>query len=109
MRTKALFTQKQPQYRYFRVNPIRADIFIYNYIRDVLDEDTGTTLYEHEFDQFTVKPSEITEDMIKNNPMSYMDYIAPVEKTYAEKLADAENSITELQLALVDLCESVGV
>ena len=26
-----------------------------------------------------------------------------------EKLADAENSITELQLALVELCESVGV
>ena len=66
-------------------------------------------MYEHEFNQFTVKPSDITEDMIKKNPMSYMDYIAPVEKTDAEKLADAENSITELQLALVELCESVGV
>lgn len=109
MRTKALFTQKQPQYRYFRVNPIRADIFIYNYIRDVLDEETGTTLYEHEFNQFTVKPSDITEDMIKENPQKYMDYVAPVEKSDAEKSADAENSITELQLALVELCESVGV
>lgn len=109
MRTKALFTQKQPQYRYFRVNPIRADIFIYNYIRDVLDEETGTTLYEHEFNQFTINPSDITEDMIKKNPMIYMDYVAPVEKSDAEKLADAENSITELQLALVELCESVGV
>ena len=68
-----------------------------------------SSLYEHEFNQFTVKPSDITEDMIKKNPMSYMDYIAPVEKTDAEKLADAENSITELQLALVELCESIGV
>lgn len=109
MRTKALFTEKQPSYRYFKVNPIRADIFIYNYIRDVLDEETGTTLYEHEFNQFTVKPSDITEDMIKENPLKYMDYIAPVEKTDVEKLADAENSITELQLALIELCESVGV
>ena len=108
MRTKALFTQKQPQYRYFRVNPIRADIFIYNYIRDVLDEETGATLYEHELNQFTINPSDITEDMIKKNPMNYMDYIAPVEKTDAEKLADAENSITELQMALCDLYESVG-
>lgn len=33
----------------------------------------------------------------------------PVKKTDAEKLADAENSITELQIALVELCESVGV
>lgn len=47
--------------------------------------------------------------MIKKNPMNYMDYVAPVEKSDAEKLADAENSITELQLALVELCESVGV
>lgn len=104
-----MFTEKQPPYRYFKVNPIRADIFIYIYTKDVLDEETGTTLYEHEFNQFTVKPSDITEDMIKKNPMSYMDYIAPVEKTDAEKLADAENSITELQLALVELCESIGV
>ena len=47
--------------------------------------------------------------MIKKNPMIYRDYVAPVEKSDAEKLADAENSITELQLALVELCESVGV
>ena len=109
MRTKALFTQKQPSYRYFKVNPIRADIFIYNFLKEVTDEETGTTLYEHEFNQFTVSHSEITEDMIKKNPMSYMDYVAPVEKSDAEKLADTENSITELQLALVELCESVGV
>lgn len=109
MRTKALFTEKQPQYRYFKVNPIRADIFIYNYIRDVTDEETGTTLYEHEFNQFTINPSNITENTIKENPLKYMDYVAPVEKSDAEKLADAENSITELQLALVELCESVGV
>lgn len=109
MRTKALLTEKQPPYRYFKVNDVRADIFIYSYTKDVLDEETASTLYEHEFNQFTVKPSEITEDMIKKNPMSYMDYVAPVEKSDAEKLADAENSITELQLALVELCESVGV
>lgn len=109
MRTKALFTEKQPLYRYFKVNDVRADIFIYNYIRDVLDEETGSTLYEHEFNQFTIKPSEITEDMIKENPLKYMDYVAHVEKSDAEKLADAENSITDLQLALVELCESVGV
>ena len=109
MRAKALFTQKQPLYRYFKVNDVRVDIFIYNYLKDVLDEETGTTLYEHEFNQFTVRPADIAEDMIKKNPMNYMDYIAPVEKTDAEKLADAENSITELQLALVELCESVGV
>lgn len=109
MRTKALFTDKQPSYRYFKVNDVRADIFIYNYTKDVLDEETGTTLYEHEFNQFTVKPSDITEDMIKENPLKYMDYVAPVEKSDAEKLADTENSITELQLALVELCESVGV
>lgn len=88
---------------------MRADIFIYNYTKDVLDEETDRTLYEYEFNQFTVKPSKITEDMIKKNPMNYMDYVAPVEKSDEEKLADAENSITELQLALVELCESVGV
>lgn len=106
---KALFTEKQPLYRYFKVSPIRADIFIYNYLKDVIDEETGSTLYEHEFNQFTVKPSEITENMIKENPLKYMDYVAPVEKSDAEKLADAENSITELQMALCDLYESVGV
>lgn len=109
MRTKALFTEKQPLYRYFKVNDVRADIFIYSYTKDVIDEETGSTLYEHEFNQFTVKPEEITEDMIKENPMKYMDYVAPVEKSDVEKLAAAENSITELQLALVELCESVGV
>lgn len=109
MRTKALFTEKQPPYRYFKVNDVRADIFIYNYLKDVLDEETGSTLYEHEFNQFTINPSDITEEMIKKNPMNYMDYVAPVEKSDTEKLADAENSITDLQLALVELCESVGV
>lgn len=109
MKAKAMFTEKQPLYRYFKVSPIRADIFVYKYLKDVIDEETGTTLYEHEFNQFTVKPSEITEEMIKENPLKYMDYVAPVEKSDAEKLADAENNITELQMALCDLYESVGV
>ena len=108
MRAKVLFTEKQPQYRYFKVNDVRADIFIYSYTKDVLDEETGSTLYEHEFNQFTINPSDITEDMIKENPLKYMDYVAPVKKSDAEKLADAENSITELQMALCDLYESVG-
>lgn len=93
MQTVAQFMNKQPDYDYFKVNEKRADVFIYEFIEEIdstemnmniaFDEDGNrieteapqeSHVYSYRVNIFTVNPKEITEEMIKENPMKYMNY-----------------------------------
>ena len=100
MQNLAEFTEKQPDYRYFKVNDERADIFIYKFIEEIdsngigggsisFDEEGNVInvevnednhVYSYKVNCFTVDPNEITEEMIKENPLDYIDYVKPTEE-----------------------------
>lgn len=95
---KANFTEKQPDYRYFPLADGNADIFIYSYI----GENTETTdefesvVYEYDINEFRVSQSMITEDMVKANPMKYLDYKPVSPPTDHERLEAMEQAFMEL-------------
>ena len=98
------FTEKQPTYRYFPLSDGSADVFIYDYIGEKInpieqvnyhieyDEELGQevekreasmgeqVVYQYNVFFFNCSQKEITEDMIKENPMDYFGY----EKTSEE-------------------------
>lgn len=152
MQNLAEFTEKQPDYRYFKVNDERADIFIYEFVEekevpqmetihpeevedDVVSEGDIALLsddelydkfvdvvvdktndneeevvtpteekhytYIYKVNTFTVNPFEITEEMIKENPLDYIDYVKPTEEVEQDEyLLDLDYRITCLELGL---------
>lgn len=92
---KANFTEKQPEYRYFPLADGKADVFIYSYIGEST-ETTDNVLYEYDMNEFRVPQNLITEEMIKANPMKYLDYKPVSPPTDHERLEAMEQAFMEL-------------
>ena len=95
MPTRTEFSEKQPEYRYFPLNNGYADVFIYKFIEELTNEEDGSVSYVYEMNEFRVKQDEITEEMVKNNPLKWIDYkkIEYSDKERIEALEDALNSL----------------
>ena len=95
---KATFTEKQPNYRYFPLADGNADIFIYSYIGEST-ETTGeseSVVYEYDMNEFRVPQNLITEDMVKANPMKYLEYKPISVPTDHERLEAMEQALIEI-------------
>lgn len=118
MQTIAQFMNKQPDYDYFKVNEKRADVFIYELIEEIdstemniaFDEDGNRIetevpqerhVYSYRVNSFTVHPKEITEEMIKENPIKYMNYDVikyTQEELDNQSIIDIDYRVTCLEL-----------
>lgn len=94
---KATFTEKQPEYRYFPLADGKADIFIYRYIGEITEttDESETTVYEYDMNEFRVPQNLITEDMVKANPMKYLEYKPISVPTDHERLEAMEQAFME--------------
>lgn len=95
---KATFTEKQPDYRYFPLADGNADIFIYRYMGESTEktDESETTVYEYDMNEFRVPQNLITEDMVKANPMKYLEYKPVSPPTDHERLEAMEQAFMEL-------------
>lgn len=100
MQVRAIFSEKQPEYRYMPLSNGKADVFIYKFIEEVTDED-GNVLFFHDFNEFKVNSSEITEKMIIKDPYKYLNY------TPSDDNINLEDRINALEDALVEMAEVV--
>ena len=94
---KATFTEKQPEYRYFPLADGKADIFIYSYIGESTEttDESESVVYEYDINEFRVPQNLITEDMVKSNPMKYLDYTPINPPTDHERLEAMEQAFME--------------
>ena len=95
---KATFTEKQPDYRYFSLADGKADIFIYRYIGEST-ETTGeseSVVYEYDMNEFRVSQDLVTEDMVRDNPIKYLEYTPINPPTDHERLEAMEQAFMEL-------------
>ena len=97
---KAIFSEKQPDYRYFPLADGNADVFIYEYIGEVTTvnemNDSSSVGYEYKVNEFRTLQSQITEDMVKSNPLKYLDYEVTSLPTDHERLEAIEKAFIEL-------------
>lgn len=96
MPQRAIFTEEQPQFRYFLLNNGKADVFIYKFISKEKDEE-GNDIYIYEINEFRCAVDEITEEMVSNNPLKYINYnpnntVVSIE----ERVTAIEDAILEL-------------
>ena len=95
---KSTFTEKQPDYRYFPLADGKADVFIYSYIGESTEttDESEFTVYEYDMNEFRVPQNLITEEMIKANPMKYLEYKPISVPTDHERLEAMEQALIEL-------------
>ena len=91
---KATFTEKQPDYRYFPLADGKVDVFIYSYIGESTDE-SESVVYEYDINEFRVSQHLVTEDMVKANPMKYLEYKPVSPPTDHERLEAMEQAFME--------------
>ncbi len=98
---RAIFSDKQPEYRYMPLGNGFADVFIYKFIEETTDEE-GNISNIYEFNEFRVNTWEITEEMISDNPLDYLDYSSD-EETIA-----LEDRVSAIEEAIVELAEVIS-
>lgn len=93
MQVRAIFSEKQPDFRYMPISDTMADVFIYKFVEAITDNEDGSTQYIHEMNEFRVNSSEITEKMIAKDPLKYLDYTP--EKDVVILLEDRINALED--------------
>ena len=97
MRVKAVFSEKQPDYKYMLLGNGQADVWINKFINKEKSEEDGSTSFIYEQNEFRVDADEVTEEMIKDNPMDYLDYSNIAEEVSIEDRVSAiEDAVMEL-------------
>ncbi|MBQ8892568.1 MAG: hypothetical protein IJ068_06880 [Bacilli bacterium] len=100
-RKRAIFSDKQPEYRYMPLGNGFADVFIYKFIEEITDKE-GNVSNLYEFNEFRVNTQEITEEMISGNPLDYLDYSAE------EEAIALEDRVSAIEEAIVELAEVIS-
>ena len=95
---KATFTEKQPDYRYFPLADGKADIFIYSYIGESTEttDESESVVYDYDMNEFRVSQDLVTEDMVRDNPIKYLEYTPINPPTDHERLEAMEQAFMEL-------------
>lgn len=104
MKQKAKFYEKQNEYKYFPLGDGRADVFIRNFLeeeKEIDENENEIVLFVYEQNEFRVNMEEITEDMIKENPMNYLNYSNEITNV------SLEERISALEGALVEMSEVI--
>lgn len=73
MQVNVQFTEEQPSYRYMIQPDGKAHVFIYQFVEEKEDED-GNPIFIYNMNEFHVDHNSITEEMIEENPLEYLDY-----------------------------------
>lgn len=99
---REIFNERDLTYRYMPQDDGTADVFIYKFIEEIHNEaeEGSTPSFLYEFNEFKVNMDEITEEMIAENPLDYLNYSAE------EESITLEDRVSAMEEAIVDL---VGV
>jgi len=96
---REVFNERDLTYRYMPRDNGTADVFIYKFIEEIHNEaeEGCTPSFLYEFNEFNVNMDEITEEMIAENPLDYLDYSAETESiTLEERVSAMEEAIVDL-------------
>ena len=110
---KAIFSEKQPDYRYFPLADGMADVFVYAFVGEdvekvgIGEEETETKVFLYDVNEFRVSQDLVTEDMVKSEPLKYLSYKIPIEEKtedlMLEVLADHEERICLMELGIEEV------
>ena len=101
MQVRAIFSEKQPNYRYMPISETMADVFIYKFIEELPSQEDNSIQYVHDMNEFRVNSNEITEEIIAKDPLKYLDYQPE------DVVIQLEDRVNALEDAFVEMAEVV--
>lgn len=97
-----MFHEKQEAYKYQNLGNGTAVVFIREYVGEEKQKDENgleTVLFVYNQNEFIVNINEIPEDIIMENPISWINY-CPYENNIS-----LENRVEALEMALLEIAE----
>lgn len=112
MKQKTIYTEKQPDVRYKKINEVRADVIVNKFVGEetmIVDAENETkqTMYVYETNILSVDPSMVTENDIKNKLFYYLNYEEEKEKTLEEEVKILKEENAFLSQCLMEMSEIV--
>lgn len=112
MKQKTIYTEKQPDVRYKKINEVRADVIVNKFVGEetmIVDAENETkqTMYVYETNILSVDPMKITENDIKNKLSYYLNYEEEKEKTLEEEVKILKEENAFLSQCLMEMSEIV--
>lgn len=96
MQRNVQFSEEQPSYRYMVQPDGMAHIFIYEFVEETEDEDHNP-IFVYNMNEIHAEATELTEDMISENPLEYIDYSNEEFKVALEERVSAiEDALEEM-------------
>lgn len=100
MKQRANFNEKQDAYKYMPLGNGQADVFIREFIEEekqINEDGSETVLFVYNQNEFRVDVNEISEDMIKSDPLSWIDYNPNISDVSIDERVEAlEAAIYEM-------------
>lgn len=112
MKQRTIYTEKQPDVRYKKINEVRADVIVNKFVEEetmIVDAENETkqTMYVYETNILSVDPSMVTENDIKNKLSYYLNYEEEKEKTLEEEVKILKEENAFLSQCLMEMSEIV--
>lgn len=113
--SKVVFRKRQPEcnvvtfdgkaYVYIALHPNEVEVAI-NGLRGNEEASQTYTAYEYDYNEFVT--DEATAALVKENPEAYLDYVPLSMKTEAERIADAEQDVSNLSENISVLMDAIA-
>ena len=112
MRSKGYFMDKiTEEYDYFPLPDGNADVFVYDLSseKEVVQgaDEEAYTQYEYDMNEFRENAATVTEEMVKENPMKYLDYEPEKPKSILEEIDNLKQENNMLKECLLEMSELV--
>ena len=100
---KVMFSERQPDYRYMPLGNGMADVFIYKFIEEIQNEEDGSPSFVYDLNEFRVNINDITEKMVRDDPMSFLEYSnVPENISIEDRVSAIEDAVMELIIGGVE-------
>lgn len=97
MKQNQSYMEKQPDYKYQPLGNGYADVFIFRFVEETIDEQDKRPVFIYDTNEFRVKVDEISEELISSDPLSWINYDPSIPSiSLEERMTAIEDAVMEM-------------
>jgi len=97
MKLNQSYMERQPDYKYQELGNGFADVFIFRFVEERKSEEDGSTSFIYDTNEFRVKVDEISEELISDDPLSWIEYDPSIPNiSLEERMTAIEDAVMEM-------------
>lgn len=97
MKQNQSYMERQPDYKYQELGNGYADVFIFKFIEERIEEEDNRPVFIYDTNEFRVNIEEIPEELISADPLSWLTYDPSIPNiSLEERMTAIEDAVMEM-------------